>query len=135
MKIVFIFFITIVLNACTHSIQFTNFESGETLNGTYNKLSKTVKVTMPNGEVLSGQYTAMTNASFSMVNASAYSGTAYASGTGYGMTVGGTSNAYALLKSNSSNLMMEIIVNYSEWSGSGYGEARTNKGKVYKVQF
>ena len=31
--------------------------------------------------------------------------------------------------------MMEIAVSYSEWSGDGYGEATTNDGRKYKVQF
>lgn len=135
MKLIMVIVISAFLVACTHAIQFTHFETGESLVGEYNELNKTVTVVMPNGEVLSGKYSAMTNASFSFVGANAYTGTTYASGTGYGMSVGGTSKAYALLKSSSSKLMMEIIVDYSEWSGSGYGEARTNDNRNYKVQF
>jgi hypothetical protein len=68
----------------------------------------------------------------------AYSGTIVASAYGSGMAQtirsGGTSQAYALLKSTSSNLMMELIINYSEWNGHGFGEGRTNSGQRYKIQ-
>ena len=135
MKKILLLVLVLFLTACTHRIQFTHFKSGETLNGTYDELSKTLTVVMKNGETLSGKYTLMPNASFSFGSVSAYSGTSYVRGYGHGITVGGTSKAYALLRSNSSKLMMEVIVNYSEWDGHGYGEARTNRGRKYKVQF
>ncbi len=30
---------------------------------------------------------------------------------------------------------MESIVFYSEWTGHGFGETRTNDGRTFKVQF
>ena len=61
---------------------------------------------MPDGEVLFGKYSAISN-------------TTPVFQTGFGV----------------STLMMEIIVSYSEWTGHGYGEATTNDGRKYKVQF
>ena len=135
MKKVLLFVAILLMTGCTHRIQFTHFKSGETLNGTYSELNKILTVVMKNGETLSGKYTLMPNASFSFGSASVYSGASYANAYSRGITVGGTSKAYALLRSNSSKLMMEVIVVYSEWDGHGYGEARTNRGRKYKVQF
>jgi hypothetical protein len=53
----------------------------------------------------------------------------------YNTTSGGEAKAHAFLKSNKSNLMMEIIVSYSDASGHGFGEAQTNDGRRFKVQF
>ncbi|WP_373035110.1 hypothetical protein [Sulfurimonas sp.] len=135
--------ILLFLSGCVHKMQIVNFETGTALDAKYNEANRMVTVVMPDGEILTGQYSAVSNASFSLGNtfgsATAYSGTssasAYGSSTSYTLTSGGTSNAYALLRSNVSKLMMEVIVQYSEWNGHGFGEARTNDGKRFKVQF
>lgn len=132
----------VMFSGCAKKVYLTDFSSGTQIEGVYKSMDKEVIVTMPNGEILKGHYVYMANATFSMTNvnsyAHAYSGTVTASGYGNAfaqtITSGGTSKVYALLKSTSSNLMMEIILDYSEWSGQGYGEARTNRGKKYKVQ-
>jgi len=124
-----------VLSGCAHTVTLTNFETGEVLHGQYNELDRSVTVTMPDADILSGKYSAFSNAALTFGNAFVFSGTITASGFGTGVTVGGTSNAYALLTSKTSKLAMEIIVAYSEWSGHGYGEARTNDGRAFKVQF
>lgn len=86
-------------------------------------------------EILSGKYSALSNATVTFGNAFAFSGASTSSAFGSGITAGGQSNAYALLTSKTSKLAMEIICVYSEWSGQGFGEARTNDGSVFKVQF
>jgi len=52
-------------------------------------------------------------------------------------TIGGTGKAYAMLPSTKpgSKLMMEVIVTYGVLSGHGWGEARTNDGRKYRVTF
>jgi len=124
-------FVSIVLMGCAHSLTLTNFATGETLNGEFNTGTKQIFVTLKNGEVLSGKYSAADNSSVMF-------GTAFAGGGGFAggtaITSGGASQAYALLKSRSSNLMMEISVIYGT-SNNGFGEAKTNDGRVYKVQF
>ena len=132
-----------LFTGCTYKMDIIDFDKGTVLDAEYTKMNREVKVVMPNGEILKGKYSALTNASFSFATTSAvsnvYSGSQVATGIGngssYGMTAGGISQAYALLKSEPSNLMMELIVSYSEWSGHGFGEARTNDGRRYKVQF
>jgi hypothetical protein len=143
MRILISIAILLFLSGCVHKMQIVNFKTGTVLDAEYNKANRIVTVVMPDGEILTGQYSAVSNARFSIGNsfgsATAYSGTssatAYGSSTSYAVTSGGASNAYALLSSKTSKLMMEIIVQYSEWNGQGFGEARTNDGRRFKVQF
>lgn len=143
LRLIIAFSIMVIFTGCVHKMQVVNFETGTTLDAEYNKANKSVKVIMPDGEILTGQYSAMSNASFSIgntfSNATAYSGaktaSAFGNSTSYGISSGGVSNAYALLRSDKTTLMMEMIVQYSEWTGNGYGEARTNDGRRFKVQF
>ncbi len=125
----------ILLVGCVHKIELTHFQTGQVLQGEYNTGSYKISITMPNGEILSGKYVALENASFSFGTATAFSGMASATAFGQGIAVGGAGQAYALLKSEKSSLMMEIVASYSEWSGHGFGEARTNDGRTFKVQF
>ena len=134
-KIFFGLLFVLVFVGCAHKITFTNFESGEILNGEYNTADKSIKVTMPNGEMLIGSYAAISSSSILFGNSFATSGGATATGFGTGIAVGGNSKAYAILSSQKSSLMMELLVSYSEWNGHGFGEAKTYDGKIYKVQF
>ena len=70
-----------------------------------------------------------------VVQSGATSATAYGNISSYTVSSGGVAYAYALLHSNTGKLMMEIIVQYSQWNGHGFGEARTNDGRRFKVQF
>lgn len=143
LRVILSFSLMLLFTGCVYKMQVVDFESGITLDAEYKKSDKSVKVVMPDGEILTGKYSAVSNARFSMGNtfgsATAYSGansaTAYGNATSWGISSGGVSNAYALLHSDKSKLMMEIIVQYSELTGSGYGEARTNDGRHFKVQF
>ena len=120
-------------------MQVTDFKTGTSLDAEFDEASRQVTVVMPNNEVLTGKYSVITNATFSFGNTygseTAYSATAYGSSTSHMITSGGASNVYALLRSNTSKLMMEMVGQYSDWTGHGYGEARTNDGRRYKVQF
>jgi hypothetical protein len=123
-----------LLVGCAHSIALVNFNSGETLAGEYNSGTREISVIMPNGETLKGQYSAASNASVSYGTGFASSGGNFASGFGTSVSSGGASQAYALLRSSTSKLMMEMVVTYGS-NGQGFGEARTNDGRTYKVQF
>ncbi len=123
-----------LLVGCAHSISLVNFSSGETLAGEYNELTREISVTMPNGEIIKGQYSAASNSSVSYGTGFAASGGNLASGFGTSFSSGGASQAYALLRSSTSKLIMEMAVTYGS-NRQGFGEARTNDGRVYKVQF
>lgn len=120
----------LVTAGCVYNFKLVDMREGTTIIGEYNKASESVEVTLPSGEHLTGEYVALTNASISY--GSLFSGTNVA--TAYGINVGGSSNGYALL-TDGHGTVMEIIFQYSEWTGHGFGVAKTNKGKEYKIIF
>lgn len=142
-KCLFFTSLVLIFVGCSHKITLTDFEKGEVVEGYYTDYVKTVEVKMPNGEILKGKYSNVTNSSFSFGNSfttgTAIAGTTTAFGSastfGNSYSVGGAGKAYALLKSENSKLMMELLVDYNVWDGSGFGEARTNDGRRFKVQF
>jgi|SRR5271165_6590809 len=91
------------------NLTLTQFETGEVITGNFNIVSHWVEVTMPDGEVLQGHASVM----FENEETAAW-------------------HAYALLKSSKSNLMLELSVKGSGYSG--FGDAQTNNGKKYRVQ-
>ncbi len=138
--IVLFFVVCLFLTGCApRHITLVDFQTGETLDGQLNESDRNITVTMPDGEVLSGKYSAISNTSpvyetgVGVATGSHRRGSVF--GTGITIGGGGPSQGYGLLKSNTSNLMMEIVVSYSEYTGHGYGEAITNDGRKYKVQF
>jgi YD repeat-containing protein len=113
--------------ACTHqrNVNFnaTNFDTGESLQAYYNNSSKLVSITMPDGEVLIGEFTKINEKAFSFGNRQ------------QSIIVGKSGKVYVLLKSQKSNskLMMEIIASFS--GTHGFGEGKTNDGRTYIIQF
>ena len=120
----------VCLIGCVKSVKLINPNDGATIIGEYNTLSKSVKITLPSGEILEGEYVALTNASIG------YGSLFYGTNVGSAISVGagGSSNGYALLKGDKGTVM-EIIFSYSEWTGHGFGTAKTNKGDEYRVMF
>ena len=108
-KLITVVIMSLLLCSCNgvinRRVTLTQFETGEVIVGTVNVMSHWISVTMPDGELLEGKFT----------------------------TAGGN-QAYALLKSAKGNLILELSVTYNE-SGSGFGDAHTNNGKQYRVQF
>jgi hypothetical protein len=123
-----------------HTITLTNFDTGETIIAVSHPF-RLISATMPDGEVLKGTYSAIDNSSISTSfgSATAFGGgtsaTAFGSGTSY--NVGGRGTVYALLKSTKpgSKLMLEIYANFSPMTTHGFGQARTNDGRTYRVTF
>ena len=137
-----ILFLVTALSGCAtiRQMSLVDFQTGQTIEGEINESTRIITVTMPNGEVLSGTYSAVASSSPVYetgigVGAGSHShGTVFGTGVVLGAS-GGPSKGYGLLRSSSSGLMMEIEVSYSEVTGHGYGEAVTNDGRKYKVQF
>ena len=133
----------------TREATFANFETGEVLTGVFKDspaTDGTCEITMPDGEVLKGKYSGVREhdtlsfgSAFATATATGPAGTAFGSASAFGSSrsVGGKGRAYALLTSTKpgSKLMMEVIAVYSVLGGHGWGEARTNDGRAYKVQF
>jgi hypothetical protein len=134
---IFLFFIAcLFLAGCgARQITLVDFQTGQILDGELNELDRSIIVTMPDGEVLFGKYSAISNTIPVFETGFGISTHSHGAVFSTGVASGGASKGYALLRSNVSNLMMEIVVNYSEWTGHGYGEATMNDGRKYKVQF
>lgn len=123
-------------------LEFTNFSTGETLHGMAYRSDRKIEVTMPDGELLVGKYTSLRNDSvnvgFGSATATGGGTTATAFGNGMGYTAGGVGHSYAILKSTKpgSKLMMEFEVQFDNINGTGgFGTAKTNDGREWKVTF
>ena len=161
MKKLFVLLI-ISLTSCsvTKTAMLVNLESGERISAIFKDSSSTggtCQATMPNGEILTGKYVGVRGTdviTFGSFNGSVEANTDYTindnnqdvlnaktsgnySATGAARTVGGQGKAYAILYSTNPNskLTLEIIAIYNVLSGGGYGDAKTNDGRTYKIIF
>ncbi len=125
----------ILLSGCAHQIKFVEFSTGIYVYGTIDKSNRTIKVTLPNGEALEGKYTKNSGAKFSIGATVGKGRSSSIWGVSPRLGIGGKKQIYSIITSHSSKLIMEIIADVSWPSGSGFGEARTNDGRVFKVIF
>jgi hypothetical protein len=133
----------------TRSAKLVNFSTGETLTGKFTDSPGTggeVQVTMPDGEILAGRYSAVREndfvtfgSAFVTAHAATPFGSAFGNASAFGSSrmIGGQGKAYGVLSSTKpgSRLMMELIATYGVLDGHGFGEARTNDGRQYRLQF
>lgn len=135
--------VTIILSlfllvSCAKSFQLIRFSDGLTIEGAANLVSKTLTLTMPDGEVMEGRYAAVSDATFSTGFATgtftAGRAVGTATSTAYGFSAGGHGNGYALLKGNRGRVM-ECVFQFNPMNNHGFGEARTNKGEAFKMIF
>lgn len=146
--------------ATTRGFQLVRFSDGVTIQGVADRPTRTFTVVMPDGEVLHGRSEILTNATFTMgfatgslsstskavattatptgklaaTTTAAGRTTATGTSTGFGIATGGNMDGYALLSGNNGTVM-EIVYKVDPNTNHGFGEARTNKGEVYKMFF
>ena len=157
-RVLFVLIISSTLLGCTvtKTAMLVNIESGERVTATFkdsNATGGTCQAIMPNGEILTGRYAGVRETdviSFGSATGNINANTDYTSrgqnilnsstnanysATGATRTVGGQGKAHAILYSTKpdSKLTMEIIVIYNVVGGGGYGDAKTNDGRTYKV--
>ena len=134
--IVSLIFISFLIG-CTHHVELTNFQTGEELYGAFNDTTRETWVEI-DGIRLTGKYASVSGDtvgfSFGSALASGSSGVISATGSSMGWGMSNAHTGYVLLKNPDSKLMMEVIVN-AGWDNHGWGEARTNDGRTYKVVF
>jgi hypothetical protein len=142
-------FVSLLDGCLTRHATLVDFETGEVLQGKFTDsvaTGGTVEIIMPDGEIITGRYSGVREkdeVTFSSATANASGSTngnsfyGSASTIGSQRTIGGQGKAYALLTSTKpdSKLVIEIIAIYNVLDGHGYGEARTNDGRQYKLQF
>ncbi|MDR2100216.1 MAG: hypothetical protein LBP40_05260 [Campylobacteraceae bacterium] len=128
---------------CTlkHDVVLVGFNTEGVLQGVFDEKNENVTVIMEDGEILNGKYSSFDEESdFVFTNSMGYAKSRYRSGgmfggMGVGINFGSASKKYALLTSETSSLKMEIIITLRSWRKNGIGEATTNDGRVYKIQF
>jgi hypothetical protein len=114
------------------SIEFVRFSDGLTIRGEADHTMKTIRLTMSDSEVIEGRYMAIADATFS----TEFAMIGKTSSTAYGSSAGSHGNGYALLKGNRGTVMEFVFqFNPMDKHGHGFGEARTNKGEIFKVIF
>ena len=157
-KIILTLIISCTLSNCTvtKTAMLVNTESGERISFTFqdsNKTGGTCQAIMADGEILTGRYAGIRGIdviSFGSTSGKINANTNYTSSgqnilnsktdanyseAGATRTVGGQGKAHAILYSTKPNskLTLEIIVIYNVVGGGGYGDAKTNDGRTYKV--
>lgn len=121
--------ICFIFAGCTHRLKLTELDTGKTLKGVYDTTHKTITVTMPDGDVLQGKY--------SPASKSPYPDEKNVPKTGFGSGVpkGIKADDYALLQSEKTKLLMEVFLYFDSFSEKGYGFARTNDGRRFKISY
>jgi hypothetical protein len=121
---------------CSSHLKLTHLDSGNTLKGRYDTVYKEITVTMPNGEILTGKYRPAKENPFPSPEDYKQTDPPQKSGFGSGIPHGIRADVYALLKSEKTGLMMEVFLGYDSFKGGdGFGFARTNDKKSYKITY
>ena len=131
---------TALLCGC-HTVNLTSFDTGETVKVHSHAFSRSIWAEMPDGEILRGKFSTVTDESigFATGSATAFGGgtSATVTGNSVGYNSGGRGTVYAFLKSTKpgSKLMIEITGTFNPVNRQGYGQARSNDGRTYKIVF
>jgi len=121
---------------CASHLKLRNLESGRTLKGRYDTVYKEITVSMPNGDQLTGKYRPATENPVPSEKEFKMPDPPPKSGFGSGVPHGIRADVYALLKSEKTDLMMEVFLGYDSFrGGDGYGFARTNDKQSYKITY
>lgn len=137
-KIPFLIFMLIgfFMTACTSHLKLQNLDSGRTLKGRYDTVYKEITVVMPDGDILTGKYRPVTDNPYPSEKEFKLPDPPPKSGFGSGVPHGIRADVYALLRSKKTDLMMEVFLGYDSFKGGdGYGFARTNDKRSYKVTY
>lgn len=130
----------LALGGCVTTGRLYNMDTGEVLNASFENYGTgngQITVTMPDGRKLSGEYSTVSNMSFSSASASANAsgsgGYAWATAQGFSFDQPGKQFGSATLVGQ--GLVIDIVYVVDPWSSHGYGVGKDNKGGRYKVQF
>jgi hypothetical protein len=116
-------------SACASAITLYDLKTGETLTGDHRPLTQTIILTLPSGEILEGRYQKLTtlrikeDSLFYRANLGAL----------LGRNTGERFYGHALLTGDR-GAVMELVLAV-EWTGHGFGVARTRAGNEYRVTF
>ena len=133
----FLLILPLLLVGCgtTRQLQLTEFSTGETMEAFLDPATNQIRAYMPDGKVITGKYTTLSNARFTFGGGIGNSGGRIGIGVLPSVGLESKANIYAMLTSSDSSLAMEVIADFNKWTGRGKGEARTNDGREYSVIF
>jgi len=128
-------FICAILAGCTQNLQITEMDTGHSLKATLDPTHKTISVIMPDSDVLEGKYRPANQNPYPTGKDGSPPEKPPKTGFGSGVPSGIPAEDYALLQSRKTKLMMEVFLHFDTFSGKGYGYARTNDGKRFKISY
>ncbi len=135
-SLIFFILVGFFITGCTSHLKLINLDSGKTLEGRYDSIYSEVTVTMPNGDILKGKYRPAKDTPFPSREEYEQTDPPPKSGFGSGIPHGIRADVYALLKSEKTDLMMEVFLGYDSFKGGdGFGFARTNDKRSYKIKY
>ena len=117
------------LVGCSHEVRLVSLSDGTLLQGTTKLWDQSVILTLPSGEILEGEFFSLS--SRKLGPDSLFYGANL--GTMFGGRVSGHFHGYAYL-TGTQGTVVEIIF-ASDWTGRGFGFARTSLGEEYRVSF
>ncbi len=119
----------VLFTACASTITLYDLKTGETLTGDHRLLTRTITVTLPTGETLQGRYQKLTTL---LINEdSLFYGVSL--GALLGRNTGERLYGHTLLTGDR-GIVMEMVLAV-EWTGHGFGVARTRAGNEYRATF
>ncbi|MEK6525552.1 MAG: hypothetical protein AABZ22_01640 [Nitrospirota bacterium] len=119
----------LVLWGCSHDVKLINMSDGTTISGTSTIWNQSITLTLPSGEIVEGRYVPLTTASIGV--GSLFYGANV--GTMLGKDISGRFHGHARL-TGKNGTVVEMVFS-SDWTGHGFGIAKTNSGKEYRVTF
>ncbi|MBA4369489.1 MAG: hypothetical protein C0403_17825 [Desulfobacterium sp.] len=134
--LIFLIMVGFFISGCSSHLKLISLDSGNTLEGRYDSVYTEITVTMPNGEILTGKYRSAKDTPFPSSEDYEQTDPPPKSGFGSGIPHGIRADVYALLKSEKTDLMMEVFLGYDSFKGGdGFGFARTNDKRSYKIKY
>lgn len=132
--------LVVAIGGCATTARLYNLDTGDVLNASFENYGTghgQITVTRPDGRKLSGEYTTVSDMSYSSgfatANAAGSRGYAWAAAQGFSFSQPGKQFGSATLVGQ--GLVIDIVYVVDPWTSHGYGVGRDNKGDRYKVQF
>ena len=117
------------LVGCAHEVRLVSLSDGTLIKGTTKLWDQSVILTLPSGEILEGEFFSLSNKKLGP-DSQFYGANL---GAMLGGRVSGRFHGYAYL-TGTQGAVVEIIF-ASDWTGRGFGFARTSLGEEYRVSF
>ena len=128
------------LSGCVTTARLYNLDTGEVLNASFENYGTghgRITVVMPGGKQLNGEYTTISDMSYSTAfgaaTASGLGGYAWATAQGFSFNQPGKQFGSATIVGD--GLVIDIVYVVDPWTSHGYGVCKDNKGGKYKIQF